>query len=144
MDVSVMRQSRRFRWNIPMSTPVKAVLVAGLLFAAMIPILPNLAPWLGTDLAFQSSDNGWADSEVQFKGRDFDSILSLFAGYKSRCERPDAVLQRTTDRPGPTSFTWWFDDFSQPKWTVPLATPHSAIPDLRMMKDCVIPDGSAA
>ncbi|HEX5056973.1 MAG TPA: hypothetical protein VFX02_10800 [Gammaproteobacteria bacterium] len=78
----------------------------------------------GTDVAFQSSDGNWADSEVLFKGRDFDSIVIYFELYKISCNAPDAQLQRVTDKPNIFSMSWWFDDFDLPKWKVPLAMEH--------------------
>lgn len=76
----------------------------------------------GTNVAFQSSDNEWADSEILFKNRSFNGILFRFELYKLRCA-PTAVLQRTTNRPHWYEFDNWFNSYSEPKWKVPYSNP---------------------
>lgn len=78
----------------------------------------------GTDVAFQSSDGNWADNEVLFKGRGFESMVFYFELYKIRCEVEDVSLQRVTDKPSIFKASRWFDDYSQKKWKVPLADHH--------------------
>ncbi len=78
----------------------------------------------GTNVAFQSSDGNWADNESLFKGRDFESIVYYFESYKIRCNVPDAILQRITDKPVIFSPQAWFDDYSDKKWKVPLVSLH--------------------
>jgi hypothetical protein len=48
------------------------------------------------DVDFRSSDSNWADSEVRFKGRQFEDIVFLFELYKLDCDAPTAKLVRTT------------------------------------------------
>ncbi len=67
----------------------------------------------GTDVAFQSSDGNWADNEVLFKGRGFESMVFYFELYKIRCEVEDVSLQRVTDKPSIFKASRWFDDYSQ-------------------------------
>ena len=74
----------------------------------------------GTDLAFQSSDGEWADSEIQFKGRNFKSITFFFHLYKEKCNKPDVVLQRLTPKPEWYEIEHWFNDYNEPKWKIPL------------------------
>lgn len=75
------------------------------------------------DATFRSSDGHWADSEVQFKGRNFRSVVELFEAYKINCHAPKAVLLRAT----PQS---WFNVFAWPsyltekKWRVPYSDTH--------------------
>ena len=78
----------------------------------------------GTNVAFQSSDGDWADSEVLIKGRVFESIVVLFELYKIRCQNPDVVLQRITNEPNILSISRWFDNFNDLKWKVPYAEHH--------------------
>ncbi|MEW6993139.1 hypothetical protein AADZ84_02585 [Colwelliaceae bacterium MEBiC 14330] len=75
----------------------------------------------GTDVKYQSSDYGWADSEMLWKGRDFDSIVFYFHLYKEKCHKPNVVLQRLTDRPNWFEPEHWFNNYRDPKWQVPLA-----------------------
>ena len=74
-----------------------------------------------TNVRFQSSDGQWHDQEVLFKGREFESIVVYFELYKLKCDRPDAKLQRVTTKPGTNELAYWFDDYDDPKWRVPLA-----------------------
>lgn len=74
----------------------------------------------GTNVAFQSSDGEWADSEILFKGRDFEGILFRFELYKAKCS-PYAKLQRTTQKPNWFEYDNLFNDYSSPKWNVPYA-----------------------
>lgn len=96
--------------------------VIGLVILVSYPFV--LIEGRGTDVAFQSSDGNWSDSEVLFKGRDFDSVVIYFELYKITCNAPDARLQRITDKPNISSISWWFDDFDLPKWKVPLAVEY--------------------
>lgn len=81
----------------------------------------------GTEVSFQSSDGNWGDSEVLFKGRNFEMIVSLFELYKIRCKVTNATLQRVTDKPSIFTPSRWFDDYEQKKWQVPLAKRHSSL-----------------
>ena len=78
----------------------------------------------GTDVAFQSSDGNWADNEVLFKGRNFESMVFYFELYKIRCDIDNVSLQRLTKKPNIFTASRWFDDYGQKKWKVPLATHH--------------------
>ena len=74
----------------------------------------------GTNVAFQSSDGEWADSEMMFKGRDFGSIQRGFEAYRNNCSAT-SVLQRTTPKPKWHTLDHWFNDYNSPKWQVPFA-----------------------
>jgi hypothetical protein len=78
----------------------------------------------GTDTAFQASDGNWADNEVLFKGRSFESIVFSYELYKIVCGIPEVQLQRITEKPSIFTTSWWFDDFDSPKWRVPIAKRH--------------------
>lgn len=78
----------------------------------------------GTDVAYQTSDGAWADNEVLFKGRNFPGIVLGYEIYKIACNAPGVELQRITEKPNIFTVSWWFDDFSSPKWQVPLAEIH--------------------
>lgn len=81
----------------------------------------------GTDVSFQSSDGNWADNEVLFKGRTFESIAALFELYKIRCNAPNASLQRVTGKPSIFTASRWFDNYEAKKWQVPLAPRHDSL-----------------
>ncbi len=93
----------------------------------IIGLLVLVAAWMlggfsGTDVRFQSSDGEWADSEILFKGRSFEMVLVRFELYRARCA-PTAVLERATPEPSWWSFEHWFNNYGQPKWRVPYASP---------------------
>lgn len=48
------------------------------------------------DVTLRSSDGRWADSEVGFKGRNFDDLVFYFEGYKLKCHASKASLTRAT------------------------------------------------
>ena len=73
-----------------------------------------------TNVKFQSSDKEWADSEVIFKGRNFESILFYFHLYKLKCNKPNVQLQRLTDKPNWYQIEHWLNDYDDLKWQVPL------------------------
>ena len=81
----------------------------------------------GTDVAFQSSDGNWADNEVLFKGREFESIATLFELYKIKCNAPTATLQRVTEKPNIFTISRWFDDYGAKKWRVPLSARNTSL-----------------
>jgi hypothetical protein len=80
------------------------------------------------DAIFRSSDGQWADSEVQFKGRDFRTVVVYFEAYKIMCNAPKAVLLRATPQE-------WFNFFAWPsylrnkKWRVPFSDKHPELGD---------------
>ena len=86
--------------------------------------------WLfgNTDVVFRSSDGGWADSEIQFKGRDFKSIVWHFEAYKLQCARPTAKLFRATSQHWYNPFVWP-SYLSSPKWRVPYSDAHPEVGD---------------
>ena len=87
-------------------------------------LLALLIAWLTwkslstTDVNFESSDGGWADGEVIFKGRDFAIVQATFESYKARCSKPNATLLRTTEESPYNIFQWW-SYAHEPKWKVP-------------------------
>lgn len=83
-------------------------------------VLSSLGAFSGTNVHFQSSDGEWVDNEVLFKNREFSGILFRFELYKAKCS-PNAILQRTTERPHWYEYENWFNDYSEPKWRVPYA-----------------------
>ncbi|MCR9093311.1 MAG: hypothetical protein NXI30_03755 [bacterium] len=123
---------------------LKIVLLVVALPISLRPLLPDVAPWLGTSVEFQSSDAGWHDGEVLSKGRDFADVSALFEGYKRRCERPDANLERTVEKPTPLALSWWFDNYDDPKWRVPFAESRAIRLSLEDIRDCRGARGSAA
>lgn len=100
---------------------------AVLIFLGVIVFVWALGAFDGTNVAFQSSDGEWADSEVLFKGRDFKGILFRFELYRASCS-PNAQIQRITPKPNWYEYNNWFNDYSSPKWHVPY---HSALPNAK-------------
>lgn len=47
-----------------------------------------------TNIRVQSSDGEWADGEVLFKGRDFESLVFTHELYKLACNAPSATIER--------------------------------------------------
>ena len=62
----------------------------------------------------------WADSEVTFKGRNFESILFYFHLYKLKCNKPNVELQRLTVKPEWYQIEHWLNNYEDLKWKVPL------------------------
>ena len=93
-------------------------------FAGLFGVLifsPIASAFSGTSLTFQSSDGLWGDNEIQFKGRKFHTIVVMFELYKIQCNVPEVTLQRVTRKPEGFSFDGLFNDYSDPKWFVPLS-----------------------
>ena len=78
----------------------------------------------GPDVTYQSSDGGWTDFECNMKGRDFKIILSSFNAYKEKNNKPGVTLKRVTKKPKIYNLSWWFADFSDPKWEVTYVKRH--------------------
>lgn len=78
-------------------------------------------------ITLRSSDGKWADSEIRFKGRDFDTLVVYFEHYKLKCA-PRATLFRATPE-------IWFNIFAWPsyyldhKWRAPYSDAHLEIGD---------------
>jgi hypothetical protein len=95
-------------------------------FSTLIFLLACGYVWLfystGTDVKYQSSNMQWADSEMSWKGRDLDVVLFNFYLYKLNCSQPNLELQRITPKPNWYNFEHWFNDYSEPKWQIPIGT----------------------
>ena len=78
----------------------------------------------GINVSFQSSNGEWADGEVIFKGRNFESVLFFFEKYKSKCNKPEVILQRTTKKPTMFRLAYWIHGVEEPKWEIPYSNPH--------------------
>ena len=87
--------------------------------AAGLLIGPTLLPWLGADVAFASSDGGWEDDEILFKGRGFEDLVFLFELYKLKCNASGSSLERLTPYPNPWTYQFWFTNPFAKKWRVP-------------------------
>jgi len=86
-----------------------------------------LGVYSGTGVTFQSSDGLWGDHEGF--NRKFHLIVVRFEKYKIGCNVPDVTLQRITVKPEGFSIRGLFNDYSEPKWLVPLA--HNLQPQAR-------------
>lgn len=109
---SPQAQARRPR----ISAAQGAILGALLLLLALLFHKP-----LGrVDVAFESSSGQWADSEILYKGVDFELIERRF---RTECPKTSASLVRTTAFNGYNPFAWpsWFTD---PKWRLPYRAPR--------------------
>ena len=74
----------------------------------------------GTSVAFQSSDGRWAEAENSLKGPIFNKIVNDFELYKITCNAPNVTLQRLTVQPRRWSGEDLCNNYSDPKWYVPL------------------------
>ncbi|MDK9709442.1 MAG: hypothetical protein OEL83_20580 [Desulforhopalus sp.] len=91
-----------------------------LLFSFLYTLLMMfLAITAGTSVTFQSSDGLWRDRESF--NRSFEGVVTLFELYKIKCDASGATLERITSKPEGFSLEMLFNDFSDPKWLVPLA-----------------------
>lgn len=100
----------------PRITATQLAILGSLLLLALLFHKP-----LGrVDVAFESSSGQWADSEMLYKGVDFELIERRF---RSECPKTSASLVRTTAFNGYNPFAWpsWFTD---PKWRVPYQAPR--------------------
>jgi hypothetical protein len=94
------------------------------------------------DSGFRSSDGKWADSEVQFKGRDLKSIVFYFEEYKLACNAPKAVLLRSTPQVWYNIFAWP-SYLTDKKWRVPLSDAHPEIGNYHE-ESCMNENGTTA
>ena len=83
-----------------------------------VAILLGYALFRNPDANFRSADGNWADGEISFKGRDFESVVWYFEEYKANCLVPDAVLLRTTPRNWLNVYAWP-SYLTEKKWRVP-------------------------
>lgn len=97
-------------------------IVAALTLIFFSLLVPFTSLTSGTNVSFQSSDGQWSDSEFLGKGRNFETVVTLFEAYKIKCNAANATLQRTTPKPGNFTLENLFNDYEAPKWQVPLAT----------------------
>ena len=108
------------RYAFPRSALIWLLSIALVMAIPFVYLAWMVGTFKGTNVSFQSSDGEWADSEVLFKGREFQGIREGFETYRANCAR-DARLQRTTPKPKWNAFDHWFNDYSAPKWQVPYA-----------------------
>jgi hypothetical protein len=81
--------------------------------------LGHTLPWMFPVYHYTSSDGGFHEMEVPWKGRRFDFVTNAFRTYQ-RGGHPDAVLMRTFER------RWsrpnlWLDYLTHERWRLPLA-----------------------
>lgn len=74
--------------------------------------------FVATNVAFESSEGVWSDSEVLVKGRDYAAVLVSFEQFKKQCGNRTATLYRTTKTNPFNIFEWW-SYANDPKWKVP-------------------------
>ncbi len=74
--------------------------------------------------SFESSDENWADHELQLKDRDLTSMIYFFSLYKVKCGAENVVFYRTTGKQLLNIFHWPSYLFEL-KWQVPFKEPSS-------------------
>lgn len=85
------------------------------------------------DARFETSDGHWWDSTRHFKGRNFHTIQSEFQDYRSKCNRPNIRLVRTTPIRGWIVTAWpWY--LLKPEWRVPFGQAEICVNALA--RDC--------
>lgn len=96
---------------------------------ALLWTLVLLAVWLAwvsrgtTSAAFESSEGRWSDREIPQEGHDLQRIRVNFDEFKQTCNRPTAIMYRTTKR-NPFNVGSWWDYVINPKWTLPYRPPQ--------------------
>ena len=93
-----------------------------LFFIGSITLLNFIFCSHGTDLVFVSSDGKWFDREVQFKGRNFETVVYFFEVYKIECNTKNVKLERLETENEWYSFSSLFDKSTDIKWKVPLSS----------------------
>jgi hypothetical protein len=93
---------------------VGTVLVGGVAY--------TLLAWGLPSYGYISSDGGFHETEVPWKGRQYDVVTRAFEAYQ-RDGHPDAVLMRMSER------YWacpnlWLDNLTHKRWRLPLAPPE--------------------
>ena len=98
-----------------------------ILLAAFWAFLVMIFPPMPTQVKFQSSDGAWrSEGEDFFKlTRDFEDVIYSFELYKIRCHKPEAFLQRITERPSKGSAEDRANNYKELKWGLPYAEPPS-------------------
>ncbi len=76
------------------------------------------------NVSFESSDENWADHEIQLKDRDFTSMIYFFSLYKVKCGAENVILYRTTGKQSLNIFHWPSHLF-EIKWQVPFKASSS-------------------
>jgi hypothetical protein len=66
---------------------------------------------------YTSSDGGFNEIEVPWKGRDFNVVEQSFQEYKES-GHDNVILIRTTPKPWASPNLWW-DNLSHPRWRLP-------------------------
>lgn len=80
--------------------------------------------WRWPSYIYTSSDGGFRELEVPFKGRHFDVVTRAFEKYRQN-GHPDAVLMRTFDREW-WSPNLWVENLRHERWTLPRAPDEEA------------------
>lgn len=76
---------------------------------------------------YESSDRGWDEIEVPWKGRHLETVEALFEGYRAERGDPDLVLCRTSRRSWWSPNLWW-DNLTHRRWALPYIEPSPEPP----------------
>lgn len=100
------------------------IMIGGFLAGA---VTYTLLSWMLPVYHYTSSDGGFDEIEVPWKGRRFDVVTNAFRTYQLD-GHPDAVLMRTFER------RWahpnlWLDNLTHERWRLPLAPTDMNYPD---------------
>ncbi|GAA5215344.1 hypothetical protein ACFSJ3_11840 [Corallincola platygyrae] len=90
-----------------------------------------------TQVRFQTSDGVLSLSEG--KDQSFYGVVITYETYKWHCGIDALELRRITPKPDFFQLEWWFDNFDEPKWKVPLVDPkfdQRGIPYSHDIGDC--------
>jgi hypothetical protein len=78
------------------------------------------------DVSYESSDGKYSDSELHFKGRGFEAIISGFERYKEECGVNKVSLFRVTEKNYWNVFAWP-NYLAHSKWLTPYREPTSGV-----------------
>lgn len=71
---------------------------------------------------YESSDRGWSDIEVPWKGRHFAGVEKGFEDYRRAQSNADVKLHRTSGRIWAAPNLWW-DNLTHRRWDLPYMEP---------------------
>jgi hypothetical protein len=110
-------------WRRLLSTVRRGLLIAlglavifAFLSASWLVQWQFLSPWVS--YGYESSDGGFNDIEVGFKGRTLGHVRGYFESYRAQQGDPKLYLCRTTCR-RPWAFWGWGEYLFHPRWRLP-------------------------
>lgn len=104
---------------------IKNALLAILLLALVVTLSVSILLYSisEVDTEYEGSESKWRSYEMNFKGRDYVTVIRLFETYKIKCDKPELVLFRVTPD---TELPFYRSIFQSPKWRIPYKEKNTA------------------